>query len=1551
MDFGLGLVLSLTDNASTGLNNASDSLMRLTSIAQQASDSLGSLNDTVALQATAMSANTIGDGLVSMGKKLTGTFLSLVNKVRNTGQEYEDFGITLNAIYKDAGKANTAMKKLMDFSVRSPLEIGEVKDFLITLKSQGVEPFEKMKGAVTGTRQETLAWLTDLKSFRPDVPATRFKMAIQNYVGSGEKKQMRTVFDLGDIEQIIGHKMGKTAEKRMQDIVEMVEKTNLTGLSNKLAVSWTGVASNVDDAFTKLFKTIADNGVFENLKGSFLSLSSVIVNMPEDKLKSFGKTIASGLNIVVKPLSKFVEKVSNGIDSIVDLCSTHPNLVKFGTVLVAVAGAGLLLGGVAFKTVGALANFALTLKMLNQVGGSTFGIIRRGFASTTRAIFPLIAVSGLLYLAWSRDFGGIRTLLGGYVKNVSSSFKTASNMVNGSATEMHASLDHLNTVENPWDRYTLSFAKFIGVFKFGMEALNGYTLSEESWQKARQLGILPVIESILDLKYRFESFSAGFKKGWSDISNNVKNFTQGIVSSLENTPFEGLIDKFKSFLDIFNSSDADNWKRAGEVFAHITAKALGFFAVFKLVGGVTSKVSKLSSVLNRFTGGGLLGRVFGGKSGGNNNTGNLGGGLLSSPVKVAKTMGSLAIILGGFSLIIAGLGALTSVPYFNTFMSSGPSIIPKLFNNIVPLASGVGILSLLFKGMDMLKVSPTTALKGMGNLAIILGGISRIALALGALTSVPYFGSFITTGAQVMATVADTLKSMFSLSLLGTIGIICGLGVVPIPVVLAGLLNLAMILGGVTLIVEAFGALSKISGFNDFLVSGGKTLSILFNQLGNIVGSAIGGFTTGITDSLPTVADNLSLFGTRLRPFFGALSGAPLSEIGAFAKGLGSFFLELGAENVLSFIGGDVDLIDMANQLSQFGPKAKDFFDAVASYPDKGLVNAKLVFEAIGGIGSYDFKSGGLAQVFTGDTRLDIIGEQLASFAPNGAEFFNSVAGYSEKGIEKAKSVFDSLGGIGDYDFKGGGLAQLFTGETRLDKIGEQLAEFAPNGKTFFDEVAKYNETGIQRSKLVFDALGGLGNYDFKSGGIAQWITGKTDLGDLGEQLTDFAEEAKDFFDTMAIISDRGIYNGISVVNAICKLAGFKSGGLLEAITGRINLVSVGEQLAKFAPGVKYFFDGIQDISDTAITNGARIFSVLGVIGNSEFRSGGFIQLFTGEVSLDDIGKQLSSFADTSKNFFEVASGLNPKGFENAVSIFKSLEGAGAIVDISLKSNGSLQNFGNELVSFAKSMVTFKSTTQKLGDVSGTFNGMSIALNNFSSTLDSVSGNVQKKSISITSSLSKMASSVSRNLEEIQKKFSNCTLKFPEIKTPHFKVDGGFNFNTLPPKAPNVSVNWYKDGGVFSSPTIIGVGEAGKEAVMPLENNTGWISNLSTQLASNIGCGVGTNAILQSIAQCGTILMSIVQSTESIRTSIDVPEDNSKISSTITRGGDITNVDNTSNTTTTPTEIDNSIHFDSGSIVINVKELSNAEIDSKIDYIIRRIKRKKEIHDTMMYKS
>ena len=94
------------------------------------------------------------------------------------------------------------------------------------------------------------------------------------------------------------------------------------------------------------------------------------------------------------------------------------------------------------------------------------------------------------------------------------------------------------------------------------------------------------------------------------------------------------------------------------------------------------------------------------------------------------------------------------------------------------------------------------------------------------------------------------------------------------------------------------------------------------------------------------------------------------------------------------------------------------------------------------------------------------------------------------------------------------------------------------------------------------------------------------------------------------------------------------------------------------------------------------------------------------------------------------------------------------------------------------------------------------------------------------------AKSIVKNGIDRLKSFFNFDWSLPKIKLPHFNISGSFSL--MPPRIPSFSVDWYARGGVFNSPSIIGVGEAGQEAVMPLERNTGWISILAQKLTERM---------------------------------------------------------------------------------------------------------------------
>lgn len=85
------------------------------------------------------------------------------------------------------------------------------------------------------------------------------------------------------------------------------------------------------------------------------------------------------------------------------------------------------------------------------------------------------------------------------------------------------------------------------------------------------------------------------------------------------------------------------------------------------------------------------------------------------------------------------------------------------------------------------------------------------------------------------------------------------------------------------------------------------------------------------------------------------------------------------------------------------------------------------------------------------------------------------------------------------------------------------------------------------------------------------------------------------------------------------------------------------------------------------------------------------------------------------------------------------------------------------------------------------------------------------------------------------KNLFNFQFQLPQLRLPHLKVqwqaagDLGKFFGIS--AIPHLYVNWYAKGGIVDGATLIGAGEAGKEAIVPLERNTQWVTMVANELA------------------------------------------------------------------------------------------------------------------------
>ncbi|MFQ7297867.1 MAG: hypothetical protein ACLROX_00485 [Clostridium sp.] len=223
--------------------------------------------------------------------------------------------------------------------------------------------------------------------------------------------------------------------------------------------------------------------------------------------------------------------------------------------------------------------------------------------------------------------------------------------------------------------------------------------------------------------------------------------------------------------------------------------------------------------------------------------------------------------------------------------------------------------------------------------------------------------------------------------------------------------------------------------------------------------------------------------------------------------------------------------------------------------------------------------------------------------------------------------------------------------------------------------------------------------------------------------------------------------------------------------------------------------------------------------------------------SLKDAKKNIESFTKDSKSLSNKLK-TSFDGVGDKIS-FEFTKASTSITKTINQIQGTVNNTTSSIKSNISNSFTniLQTVTNMLNNISSNFQSHSTKMININNNLVSTilkqyqTMNAQSQNYfnsmrnNSINAMNNVYRNVSNQLQNIKSLFNNfnATLK---VKVPHFYMTGEFNAETK--QVPKVGVHYFARGGVVDRATLGVFGEAGKEALVPLENNTEWMGTLKS---------------------------------------------------------------------------------------------------------------------------
>lgn len=283
---------------------------------------------------------------------------------------------------------------------------------------------------------------------------------------------------------------------------------------------------------------------------------------------------------------------------------------------------------------------------------------------------------------------------------------------------------------------------------------------------------------------------------------------------------------------------------------------------------------------------------------------------------------------------------------------------------------------------------------------------------------------------------------------------------------------------------------------------------------------------------------------------------------------------------------------------------------------------------------------------------------------------------------------------------------------------------------------------------------------------------------------------------------------------------------------GLVALESIGAELAGYlAPALAKVVDLIGRFANWISQLDPRILTVIGVIG-------GLVAAIAPVLLI--AGK--FAFAISSISGLMAMLGTSFGAVAAAVAPWILAIGAAIAIGVLLyKHWDEIKAKAIQVWEFIKSIITARIDAVKLA-IQTAISVIQAAWDKLSSIPGKVSAIFERVKSAITTPINSARDKIKSIIDKIKSFFPFNVGKILDLKIPHIKISGGKAPWGIGGKGelPSFNVDWYASGGIFNSAQLIGVGEAGAEAVLPLDRLWSQMNSMADSIVNGV---VAANAM------------------------------------------------------------------------------------------------------------